>query len=142
MADPAVKFPSARQDVFYIDPQSNSPVFTRPWFLFFQALWQRQGGAVAPSVPDIEGSLFEDAGGSETQALLFSLQQSLGQDPLFQQDIGRVAPQQDTGQDPAFQFMVEQQSTLLALQAQLDETRDKVAELTKTIDDIKQGVLL
>lgn len=43
----AVKFPSARQDVFFIDPQTKAPVFTRPWFLFFQSLWQRQGGAIS-----------------------------------------------------------------------------------------------
>lgn len=121
MADPAVKFPSARQDVFYLDPQTNKPVFTRPWFLFLQSLWQRQGGAVAPSTSDVEGSLFEDAGSSETQALLFSQGQDLGQSPLAL-------------------LVVEQQSTLLQLQAQLDETRDKVAELTKAINDINQGV--
>jgi len=112
----AIKFPSARQDVFYLDPQTKSPVFTRPWFLFFQAVWQRQGGAVAPDVPDIEGSLFEDAGTSETNAALYRLQQDVAQNPVVQQ-------------------LIEQQATL---QAQLDEQRDLVAELLKTINDIKQ----
>lgn len=123
MADAAVKFPSARQDVFYTDPQTGKPVFTRPWFLFLQAVWQRQGGAIAPTTPDVEGSLFEDAGNSETQAMVFALAQ-------------------DTGQSPLAQLVIEQQSTLLALQTQLDETRDKLAELTKAVNDINQGVLL
>lgn len=116
----AVKFPSARQDVFYPDPQTGRPVFTRPWFLFFQAVWQRQGGAVAPDVPDIEGSLFEDAGTSEVWAALGTLEQGIGQAPVVQQ-------------------LVEQQATL---QAQLDEQRDKIAELMKTIDDMRQTTFM
>lgn len=52
MAEDGVKFPSARQPVWMRD-QSGLPVFTRPWFLFLQALWIRQGGASSPDTPDV-----------------------------------------------------------------------------------------
>ena len=52
MAEEGVKFPSARQGVWMRD-QSGVPVFTRPWFLFLQALWTRQGGASAPDTTDL-----------------------------------------------------------------------------------------
>jgi len=116
----AVKFPSARQDVYFIDPQTQRPVFTRPWFLFFQSLWQRQGGAIAPDTTDVEGSLFEDAGTSETNAQLYQLRQDLLQEPVVQQ-------------------LIEQQATL---QTQLEEQRDMIAELLKTVNDLKQSVTL
>lgn len=113
----AVKFPSARQDVFYPDPQTGRPVFTRPWFLFFQSIWQRQGGAVAPDTPDLEASLFEDAGNSESFAAIFRLQQDISQAPPIVQ-------------------LIEQQATL---EAQISEQRDQIAELVKTINDMRQS---
>lgn len=40
----ASKLPSPRQNVVQTDPQSGVTMFTRPWFLFFQFIFQQIGG--------------------------------------------------------------------------------------------------
>lgn len=52
---------------------------TREWYLFLQGVFGRVGGAIGPSTADLNESAFEDAGSSETVALLFSVEQAARQ---------------------------------------------------------------
>ena len=103
--------------VAFVDPRSG--LITREWYLFLQGVFNRIGGATGASADDISGSLFEDAGSSETNALLFVLDQAANQLPP-----SPPLPLVDT------------------LQAELSELRDTVAELKKDLDAIRQGTLI
>ncbi len=46
----AINVPNARTPVWEKN-QDGAPVFTRPWFLFFQYLFTRSGGTIAPDGP-------------------------------------------------------------------------------------------
>lgn len=93
-------------------------LISREWYLFFQGVFDRIGGANGPSVFDLSASLFEDAGSSETNAQLFSVEQALNQ-----------LPQQAL-------------TPIDVLQAEMSELREQVAELKKELDAIKQGTLI
>lgn len=99
------------------DPRTG--MVSREWYLFFQGVFNRIGGASGASSTDIVASLFEDAGSSETNAMLFELEQASGQhpspEPLYVQDI---------------------------LLAEIAELRDTVAEMKKDLDAIRQGTLI
>lgn len=111
MTDP-LRFVPPR--VALTDPRTG--MVSREWYLFFQGVFTRIGGANGASSTDIVASLFEDAGSSETNAMLFELEQSVGQAsaPL-------LIPTTDT------------------LQAEISELRDTVSELKKELDAIRQG---
>lgn len=114
MTDP-LRFVPPR--VQFVDPRTG--MINREWYLFLQGVFIRVGGANGASSTDIVASLFEDAGSSETNAMLFELEQAAGQ---------YVTPQPLT---------VEQ-----VLQAEIAELRDTVAELKKDLDAIRQGTLI
>ena len=99
------------------DPRTG--MISREWYLFFQGVFNRVGGANGASSTDIVASLFEDAGSSETNAMLFELEQAAGQYPTLQP------------------LTIEQ-----VLQAEISELRDTVAELKKDLDAIRQGTLI
>ena len=111
----ALKFVPPR--VPFTDP--NTGVITREWYLFLQGIFLRVGGATGASTSDLSASLFEDAGSSETNALLFSAEQASGQLP------------------PGVSIQLVDQ-----LLAELAALRDQVAELTKDLDAIRQGQML
>lgn len=111
----ALKFLPPR--VALMDPRSG--LISREWYLFFQAVYDRIGGATGPSTTDLSTSLFEDAGSGETNALLFELEQSVSQTPA----------QYD-------QYVAD------ALLAEVSALREQVAELSKEIEAIKQGVVI
>jgi hypothetical protein len=113
-----IKFPSARQPVTMVDGNGQE-VFTRPWFLFFQAVYERAGGAIGAGTGDLSESLFEDAGSGETNALLFSAEQALLQS-----------------------IQTDQAVTLEVLVNEVLAQREQIAELVKELDSIKQGVQL
>lgn len=117
MSEP-IKFPSARQPVTLAD-ERGVVTFTRPWILFFQQVYERVGGPIAASTPDLAESLFEDAGSSETNAALFSIEQGFGQQPP--------------------QTLVEAVESLMA---ELATQRDTIAEMQKEIDGLKQGQMI
>lgn len=99
--------------VALVDPKTG--MISRQWYLFFQGVFDRIGGATGESTTDIAGSLFEDAGSSETNAMLFELEQSVSQVPASQVLL------MDT------------------MQAEISELRDTVSELRKELDAIRQG---
>lgn len=100
-----------------VDPRTG--MISREWYLFLQGVFNRVGGANGASTTDITASLFEDAGSSETNALLFTAEQAAGQNPL--------------PADP---------QTLDLVLAELSAQRDQIAELIKAVQDLQQSVLL
>lgn len=127
MSDP-LKFIPPR--VALTDPRTG--LISREWYLFFQGIYIRAGGATGPSTTDVSGSLFEDAGSSETNAMLFSLEDELKQ-----------APQSELlNTEPADQSPKYEQYTLDALTTELNGLRELVAELTKEVESLKQATSL
>lgn len=115
-----LKFPAARQPPVETDPNGNQ-AFTRPWFLFFQQLFERVGGANGASTADNEASALEDGGNSETQQMVFRLQQEVAEAPIPLQQLVQ-----------AFEDM----------SAELSAQRDQISELWKELDSMKQGTTL
>jgi hypothetical protein len=108
-------------------------MISREWYLFFQGVFNRVGGADGSSTTELEASLFEDAGSSETNAMLFELDKAVGQMPAPTQSLD---PQADIS--PSYpQFM-----QVEALQAELSQLRETVAELKKDLDSLRQGILI
>ena len=114
----------------FVDPRTG--MVTREWYLFLQGIFIRIGGADGASSADIVASLFEDAGSSETNAVLFNVEQSFSQIPVVQPPdapIDSLAP---------YALPV----TLDNITAELSALQDRVAELVKELDSIKQGTLI
>jgi len=100
-----------------VDPRTGT--ISREWYLFFQGVFNRMGGADGIGTSELEASLFEDAGSSETNAMLFTLVQ-------------------DTGQTPPPHYF----DAVNTMTAELSALQDRVAELVKELDSIKQGILI
>lgn len=107
-------------------------MLSREWYLFLQGVFTRIGGADGTSTTDLEASLFEDAGSSETNVMLFDLEQTTGQQP--QQSY--FFAEQDT---PPAHSSVQQMDNVLS---ELSALQDRMAELVKEVDSIKQGTLI
>ena len=91
-----------------------------PWYLYLtKYLFDRVGGYEAPSITDLAVTEYADAGVEETKFELYRLADEFRQSPIA-----------------ALQVQVE---TLIA---EASEQRDQIAELTKTIQDLKQGTLV
>ncbi|UOF78615.1 hypothetical protein [Bacteriophage sp.] len=110
----ALKFVPPR--VAITDPRTG--LISREWYLFFQGVFNRIGGATGPSTTDVSSSLFEDAGSGETNAMLFTLENELKQTPQYEQYVSE------------------------ALTIELNGLRELVAELTKEVEAIKQATSL
>lgn len=115
-----------------VDPRTG--MISREWYLFLQGVFDRIGGADSASIPDLTASLFEDAGSSETNAMLFSVEQAFGQNPA---DVGLLGSETLLTLPPR-----EDNPIIDALLAELSGLRDQVAELVKEIESIKQGTLI
>lgn len=113
MSDP-LKFVPPR--VPLADPRTG--LISREWYLFFQGVYNRIGGADGPSTTDVSGSLFEDAGSGETNAMLFTLEDEVKQSPSYEQ------------------YVVE------GLTTELNGLRELVAELIKEVEALKQATSL
>lgn len=72
----STRLPAARQPVIEIDPESGVNSFTRPWFLFFQFLFQQIGGAGAMTTTDLAQGV--QSGTEELRAMMDTVTQ--GQD--------------------------------------------------------------
>jgi hypothetical protein len=108
MTDP-IKFMPPR--VALTDPRTG--LISREWYLFFQGVYDRIGGANGASIPDVTASLFEDAGSGETNAMLFTVEDAVKQ-------------------SPSYEHYVEQ-----TVAAELSGLRDQVAEMAKELDALK-----
>lgn len=124
----ALQFPAARQPVITTDPLSGVPTFTRPWFLFFQALYSRGGGSVGPTVTQILLDSDAGVGIEELQAVTAQANNDL----LLQ-----APPPLDAliqGLDGAL--------NIDALRAEIGDLREQVAELNKAIQALNQATSL
>jgi len=117
--------------VALVDPRTG--MISREWYLFFQGVFNRVGGADGVGTSELEASLFEDAGSSETNAMLFALEQDTGQVPPMQQG----TPDSVLDQTPARYL-----DAVDILTTELSELQARMAELVKEIDALKQSVLL
>lgn len=99
------------------DPRSG--IISREWFLFFQGVFTRIGGATGTSTEDNAISAFEDAGSGETNAMLFSVEQALMQLPVSEQPLPSEIDQ---------------------LRTELNGLRELVAEMAKDIQALKQAI--
>lgn len=111
----ALKFPSARQAA--VELINNQLCFTRPWFLFFQTVYDRIGGPGGSSTTDLDASLFEDAGNSELQAQLYEMAQRF------------VTP-----------TMPEMAAQIDQLTGENNELREQLFELSKAVQALQQAV--
>lgn len=110
----AINFPSARQMVL-----NDDGTFVRSWFLFFQVVYDRIGGAIAPSNNEIDSSLFEDAGSSEVVAMLNDMRQQFSLSPS----------------------MPEMSVQIDALTSENTSLREQVLELQRAVQAIQQSIL-
>lgn len=113
------------------DPRTG--MINREWYLFFQGVFNRIGGANGSSSNDLVQDMSDDAGLEETKAALFAVADAFGQDALVNVDLSELLSSQPV--------LVDQQ-TLDQLQAELAGLRDQVAELAKALQDLQQSVLL
>lgn len=114
----AINIPSVRQSVTEKDSRGDE-VFTRPWALFFQQVYDRIGGATAVSNTDLALSLFEDAGNGEVVAMALGLER----------DLNQYSP-------------VDTPTIIDVLTTELTSLREQVAEMAKELDSIKQGSVI
>ncbi len=105
-------------------------MITREWYLFFQGIFDRIGGATGPSIPDVDASLFEDAGTSETNASLFALADTLAQ---------AAQPTADTAETMLDSAPRYEQYTIDVLTSEVGELRELVAVLFSEIQALKQS---
>lgn len=118
-----------------VDPRTG--MISREWYLFFQGVFSRVGGAEGSSTTDLLASMFEDAGSSETNAVLFAAEQSLSQYPaLHENTVLLDGVSQALAQLPANTPLI----TVETLSAELSAMRDQVSELVKEIQSIRQGL--
>lgn len=94
-------------------------MISREWYLFFQGMFDRVGGASAPSIPDIVVAAETYPPSRESDATLYALEQAQGQLP-------------PTTERPDIAHLI----------AEVAALRDQLAELTKTVDGIYQGTNL
>ena len=112
----ALKFIPPR--VQLCDPRTG--FISREWYLFFQGVFDRVGGATGESTTDLNTSMFEDAGIEELKAGLYRGMQDTSQTPPMLPAL--------PADDPLY-------ALVLALQ-------DQVSELTKEIEALRQGSLI
>ena len=132
MTDP-LRFVPPR--VALVDPRTG--MVAREWYLFFQGVFNRIGGATGESTTDIVASLFEDAGSSETNATLFATEQALSQYPAVHENTVLL-----DGVAQALAQLPPDTPTLTveSLSAELATVRDQVSELVKEIQSLRQGL--
>lgn len=124
----ALQFPAARQPVITTDAQSGVPTFTRPWFLFFEALYSRAGGTSGPTVTQIQ---LESDAGLNVEELQSVTNQSLSDLSL------QTSPPLD-----ALQLLMQIAADADALRIEVGALREIVAEMQKSVQDLSQSTLL
>lgn len=112
---------------------------TRDAVMFLTGIYNRIGGASGNGVTGLEIGMFEDAGSSETNSMLFTAEQAIAQTPSASETSALLSNiEQAFGQAPVAVLMAQVE----ALEAQIAEQRDRIAALTQEIQSINQGILL
>lgn len=109
-----------------------SGLVATPWIQFFRQMFDRVGGAIAPTNNELHQTQFDDAGIVEQQAEINSLAMGFWQYPYF-------LPQQTNNDDLIPPNIMQLISNY---QQELSELRETVAQLQQQINDIKQGANL
>lgn len=125
-----IKLPAARQPVTVEDPNTGVTTFSRPWFLFFQLVFQRLGGSTQTSVDDLTASATNVFGAEETKAQLYTLQDTESQRAEIGDLREQVAELTKAVQD------------LQSSDASPAELREQILEITKDIQALKQATSL
>lgn len=113
------------------DGQMPSPDFFR--FLMESVI--RQGGAVAPSITELDSQQYADAGIEENKAALYALADLADSSPSA--DLSHLA-----GQFEALQKApVCELTTIDILTSEVNALREQVAKITTDIDNLKAGKL-
>lgn len=102
------------------------------WMRYLFTLNDRAGGVSGVSTTELTEEAFDDAGVEEIKAIGFAMANAAGQVPAA---INEYAMADALGQVPV--AFIEQLETVLT---ELADTRAQVAELIKTIQDLKQGM--
>lgn len=106
-------------------------IISREWYMFFQGVFDRIGGSTGPNMFDLVQALPEDAGLEELKALLYATADSAAQS---------VQPQPDLFDDALAQSVQPQPNLLEDALAEIHNLREELAELTKTVQALQQGV--
>ena len=109
------------------------PVEVDPeWMRYLSTLNERAGGVSGVGTTELAEEAFDDAGVEEIKAIGYAMANAAGQVPAA---INEYAMNDALGQVPV--AFIEQLETVLT---ELADTRAQVAELIKTIQDMKQGL--
>ena len=109
------------------------PVEVDPeWVRYLSTLTDRAGGVSGVSTTELTEEAFDDSGIEEIKATGYAMANAAGQTPAA---INEYALADALGQTPV--AFIEQLETVLT---ELADTRAQVAELIKTIQDMKQGL--
>ena len=101
------------------------------WMRYLVTLNDRAGGVSGVGTTELAIEAFEDAGIEEIKATTYTLADAFAQMP---------GPQSDPLADALGQVPVAFIEQLEAVLSELADTRAQVAELVKTIQDLKQGM--
>jgi hypothetical protein len=107
--------PSQRQQALDADG-----TFNRVWFLFFQILYERAGGATGPSTTELDLMLFEDAGSGEIVAMLNDMRQQFSLSPS----------------------MPEMSAQIDFLTGENNDMREQITELQRAVNDLRQSTII
>lgn len=102
------------------------------WVRYLYTLNDRAGGVSGVSTTELTEEAFDDAGLEEIKATGYAMANAAGQVPAA---ISEYAMSDALGQVPV--AFIEQLETVMT---ELADTRAQVAELIKTIQDLKQGM--
>lgn len=129
--------PSSREPVTYIDP-SGKTAFSRSWFLFFQGLFERVGGASGTGTSDLAESI--DDGDSDTQlaSQVYALTDEVRGAPPDTASADLYALADELRGLPPDQPL----TTLDLLLGELNDLRSELTELRKAVEGIQQGTTL
>ena len=95
-----------------------------------QVLFNRVGGASAPTITELDAQQYADAGIEETKSQLFAMAAEVGSMPPFMQQM------RDEPLPPVYELV-----SVDALMAEIYELRETVASLQNQIHDLQKGLL-
>lgn len=121
--------------VALVDPRTG--IINREWYLFFQALWQRSGGAIGQSNDDLLQNNANAIGSGDLLMLISSGDQAAAQAPP---SIALPVENTDLAQSPP--SVVLSTDDFESMVVQLSFCRDQISEILKSLQDVQQAVVV
>lgn len=109
-----------------------SGVMSKEWYLFFQQIYERVGGADGASNTDLDLSQFNDAGIEEARLDIISLRDQIESVPLL--DI--PLPPDEPCSPAANAVLDDLVNRISYLETQLFQTRSELAEVQKELESL------